>query len=137
MNVTNYKFVLEDATWVDVNSRFTLDRLPDRVSDDLAIAHSSLYNLFNCVPGERARTFQPEYGSRWRQFIHEPIGDMTAAKMQLFMFESIRRWEPRITVDLQDSSIEANFNLPGYVVRLAFYMPNLAKKQQIQFEVPI
>lgn len=137
MAITNYKFNLDEATWIDVNSRFTLDRLPDRVGDDLAITHSSLYNLFNCSPGERARTFQPEYGSRWRSFIHEPIGDLTAAKMQLLMFESIRRWEPRINLDMSRSSIEVNYQLPGYVVRLAFTMPNLATKQQIQFEVPI
>ena len=136
-SVTNYKFNLDGATWIDINSRFTLDRLPDRVSDDLAITHSSLFNLFNCSPGERARSFQPEYGSRWRSFIHEPISDMTAAKMQLLMFESIVRWEPRIQLDMRRSSIEANYQLPGYVVRLAFTMPNLATRQLIQFEVPI
>lgn len=136
-SLANYKFTLDNATWIDINSRFTLDKLPDRVSDDVAIIHSSLYNLFNCVPGQRARTFQPEYGSRWLSFIHEPISDLTAAKMQLMMFESIRKWEPRIQLDLNQSSIEANYQLPGYVVRLVFYMPNLATSQQVQFEVPI
>lgn len=135
--VKNYKLNLDGATWIDVNTRFTIDNLPDLVTDDMAIIHSSLFNLFNCIPGQRARTFQPEYGSRWRSFIHEPPSDVTAAKMQLMMFESIKRWEPRVNLDLDRSSIEYSPNIPGYMVRLFLTMPNLASSQQVQFEVPL
>lgn len=135
--ISNYKFNADTATWIDVNTRFTLDNLPDRVADDVAIIHSSLFNLMNCMPGQRARIFQPEYGSRWLSFIHEPISDMTAAKMQILMFESIKRWEPRVQIDLDRSSIDPDLNIPGYRVRLMFRMPNLSSSQQIQFEVSV
>jgi phage baseplate assembly protein W len=135
MKLSNYKLQIENAIWIDVNTRFTQDSLPDRVADDVAIIHSSLFNLFNCIPGQRARIFQPEYGSMWLHFIHEPIADITAAKMQMLMFDSIRKWEPRVNIDLDQSAILANTDIPGYEVRLVFRMPNLASVQQIQFQV--
>jgi len=137
MATSKYKLNTDSATWIDVNSRYTLDSLPDRLADDVAIIHSSIFNLMNCLPGQRARIFQPEYGSRWMSFLQEPISDLTAAKMQLMMFDSLRRWEPRIQLDLNQSSIEPDTNIPGYVVRISFRMPNLASTQQIQFEVTL
>lgn len=135
MKINNYKLNLDNALWVDVNTRLGQNNLPDRIADSAAIIHSSLFNLFNCAPGQRGRIFQPEYGSMWMSFIHEPISDVTAAKMQMFMIESIRRWEPRIDLDLDRSVIVANTNIPGYEVRLFFSMPNMSSEQQIQFEV--
>lgn len=116
--IRNYQINISDALWIDVNTRVGLDSLPDRITDATAVWHSSLYNLLNCEPGERARIFQPEYGSTYRRFLQEPISEVTAAKMQIFMLESIRRWEPRVTV-MPSSSIQADTNLPGYRVRLA------------------
>lgn len=135
MTTTNYRLRLANATWIDVNSRYTLDNLPDLIGDDVAVIHSSLFNLFNCIPGQRARIFQPEYGSMWLNFIHEPINDVTAAKMQMFMLDSIARWEPRIELDFRSTSIVANLDIPGYEVRIGFDMPTLATPQLIQFNV--
>lgn len=133
--LTNFQLNLQDASWIDVNSQLGMNSLPDRIPDTQAIIYSSLYNLFNCVPGERGRTFQPEYGSRWRQFLQEPIVDSTAAKMELFMIQSIKRWEPRITLDLPNTYITPDTSLPGYVVRIAFSMPGLSAPANIQFPV--
>lgn len=132
---TQFQVSLSNAVWVDINTQYGLNNLPDRVPDAYAVIASSLFNLFNCVPGERSRTFQPEYGSRWRQFIHEPISDQTAAKMELFMIEAIRKWEPRITLDTNNSRIDADTNIPGYVVRIAFSMPGLSAPAQLRFTV--
>lgn len=134
---TNYQTQLTDALWVDVNTDFTQNNLPDRLPDGLAIVKSSLRNLFNCVPGQRARTFQPTYGSIWLQFIHEPICDMTAQKMETFMVQAIEKWEPRITLDLTNTAIVPDTNIPGYRVRIAFVMPNVPGLQQLAFQVPV
>lgn len=132
---TQFQLSLSNAIWIDINTQYTQNNLPDRIPDSVAVISSSLYNLFNCVPGERSRTFQPEYGSRWRQFIHEPISDQTAAKMEIFMIQAIQRWEPRITLDLPNCAINADTSIPGYIVRIAFYMPGLSVPAQIQFSV--
>lgn len=115
---TNFELSLSGATWVDVNTRVTQDNYPDRLPDSLAIIRSSLFNLFNCSIGERGKTFQPEYGSEWLQFLQEPIDEITAAKMKIAMIQAIARWEPRIQLDYAKSAIVPNLNIPGYEVRI-------------------
>ena len=112
--------VLTGATWVDVNTAFTQNTLPDRLPDAYAVIYSSLANLFNCQVGERGRTFQPEYGSFWLKYLQEPVHELTARSMELGMFQAIRRWEPRIQIKMAQTAIVPNYTLPGYQVRLAF-----------------
>lgn len=135
MQPTKYQLNLTNAVWVDINTRYTQNNLPDRLPDTEAIIKSSLFNLLNCAPGQRGRTFQPEYGSGWLQFIHEPISSTTAAKMELMMIEAIRRWEPRILLDRAGTYVQENSSLPGYVVHISFSVPGLTGPAQLQFEV--
>lgn len=137
MKPTNYQSSLQSALWLDVNTNWGINNLPDRVANSQAIIYSSLYNLFNCIPGQRGRTFEPEYGSLWMQFIHEPINDLTAAKMQIFMIDSIGRWEPRIVLNLSETEINADLNLPGYVIRIGFSIPGLETAEQISFQLSL
>ena len=116
--LTNYQLSLQNAAWIDANSRFTTDNLPDRLPNVLAVTNS-LWNLFNCPIGARGKIFQPEYGSEWHKFLQEPIDDMTAATMRVSMFQSITRWEPRIALDYANTTIVAKPELPGYVITIA------------------
>lgn len=113
---------LSSANWVDTNTRFTQTNLSDRLSDSHAIIYSSLFNLFNCVPGQRGRIFESTYGSNWMSFLQEPINDQTAQAMELGMFQSIKRWEPRVKLVTGKSGIIPDLNIPGYRVHLAFYI---------------
>lgn len=115
MNPTAYQLSLAGATWIDANSQYTQNNLPDRLPDDLAIK-GALYNLFNCPIGARGKIFQPEYGSEWYYFLQEPIDASTAAKMRIAMIQSLARWEPRIVLDYSKTSITPDYNLPGYIV---------------------
>ena len=137
MKVSGYQLKLEGATWIDVNTQFTIDNLPDRVPNQLAIVNCSLYNLLNCAPGQRARTFQPTYGSMWLAFIHEPILDITAAKMESMMLDSIEQWVPQIQIDPSGTNIQADTSIPGYRVRISFSTPFANDPQQVKFEVSV
>lgn len=117
MTTTNYELSIENAVWVDSNPQFTKDPLPDRIPNILAIK-GSLYNLFNCPIGARARIFQPEYGSEWHHYLQEPVDEITAAKMRITMFQAIARWEPRIIIDYEKTSVIAIPSLPGYKVTI-------------------
>lgn len=119
MKPTSYSLSLQNASWIDVNSRITQDNLPDRIPDQLSITNSSLYNLLNCPIGARGKIFQPEYGSDWLKWLQEPIDDITAAKMKITMIQAVARWEPRIILDYQQSFVRPDFNVPGYQVRIA------------------
>lgn len=133
MAVTNYMISLSGAVWVDVNTNFTQNALPDRLPDTLSITYASLFNLFNCTPGERGRIFQPRYGSLWYQFLQEPIDDITSGNMRIAMIQAIGRWEPRIKLDYSGTSITADTTVPGYYVRIAGFDTVTGDPINIQF----
>lgn len=131
MNILN-------ASWVDVNTNFTLNKLPDQLVDYDAILKCSLFNLFNCVPGQRGRIFEPTYGSSWMHFLQEPISEMTARKIRILMLNDIKKWEPRVAVDSGSTYILPDMTVPGYKVRLALILPNLdSVLPALDFEIHI
>lgn len=119
MAITAYQLNTVGATWIDMNTDFTQNNLPDRLPDKLAISRCSLINLFNCPIGARGRIFQPTYGSMWYQFLQEPIDDITAGKMRIAMIQALIKWEPRLSLDYSQTSIVADVTIPGYIVRIA------------------
>ncbi len=132
--VTPYNLNLSGATWIDANSQFTVNNMPDRLPDYLAIANS-LFNLFNCPIGSRARIFQPDYGSLLYQFLQEPVDDVTSNKIRLCFIQAIARWEPRIVLDMSNTNISADSTLPGYNVNLAYTVILTSQKQSMNFAV--
>lgn len=128
---------LKNALWVDVNPLFTVNSLPDQLPDILSVQYASLYNLFNCPIGARARTFQPEFGSMWYQFLQEPLDSITAGKMQIAMIQAITRWEPRIKLNYSNTFIQPNMQLPGYTVRIAFTWNLSLVPQSMSFNIPV
>ena len=135
--ITNYQLQLKNATYIDVNSSYTINNLPDRVPDELSITQSSLFNLLNCMPGQRGRIFEPTYGSMWMQFLEEPICVLTAQKMRILMIQSIEKWVPQITVDLMNSGIKPDLQIPGYLVTIAFTTPFTPQPQQVAFQLQL
>lgn len=132
--ITDYQLSLNDAVWIDVNSRFTVDASPDRLPDALAVGNS-IFNLLNCPIGARARIFQPEYGTLLWQFIQEPLDQSTANKIQTSFLQAIARWEPRITVDFSNSYVQANTSLPGYNVRIAYSLNLNSRPAALSFNI--
>lgn len=116
---TNAQVSLAGATFIDVNTMYTQNTLPDRVPDALCIQAGSLFNLFNCPIGARSRIGEPEYGSMWYQFLQEPVDDITSGNMRIAMIQAIQRWEPRIQLDLSNTYIIPDVTLPGYRVRIS------------------
>lgn len=109
---------LQTAKWIDVNTRVGLNTLPDRIPDSASVLYSSLFNLFNCPVGARARTFQPLYGSFWYKYLQEPVSEGTSISMRMSMLTSIAKWEPRIELDRANTWIVPDNELPGYRVRI-------------------
>ncbi|EMI5828520.1 TPA: GPW/gp25 family protein [Escherichia coli] len=116
---TAYQLDTRGAVWVDASSKFTLDTNPDLLPDVLAI-NNSLYNLFSCQIGARARIFQPEYGASLLTYLQEPIDQNTADKIQVGFIQAIARWEPRIQLDMSNTWVKPDMSLPGYQIRIAY-----------------
>ncbi|MGD0511397.1 MAG: GPW/gp25 family protein [Candidatus Micrarchaeaceae archaeon] len=133
--ISNFQISLQGATWVDFNTLYTANNLPDRLPDTLAITYGSLVNLFNCSIGQRSRIFQPQYGMLWLEFLQEPIDQITANKMQMGMLQALAKWEPRIQVNMGSSYVTPDLTLPGYQVGIYFTMPLTSQRQAMTFAV--
>lgn len=116
--LSQFQVSLVNASFIDSNTLFTANVYPDRFPDMQAVLYSSLFNLFNCPIGARGRIFEPEYGSSWYQFIQEWADPITASRMKVAMVQSIQRWEPRVTLIMNETYIEQRPDLPGFAVRL-------------------
>lgn len=120
---------LSDALFLDVNTLVNENALPELVPDILAI-NNSIYNILSTPIG--SRTFQPEYGSRLEEFIHEPIDGITAFEIGISLIQSIQRWEPRITIDRQRTNVEPTSY--GFNVTIAYSIPRLKKDSSITIQ---
>lgn len=130
---------IQNAIWIDANTEFTVNNLPDRLPDNKAILYSSLFNLFNCPVGGRSRTFEPLYGSAWYRYLQEPVCEATATNMRMSMIQAIAKWEPRIKLNLAKTYISPDLNIPGYKVRISFTMLQSSDTslQSIQFHFKV
>src|ERR1700682_898301 len=131
--ITNFAISLQNATWVDVNTLFTANNLPDRLPDELAIQYGSLINLFNCSIGERSRIFNPTYGMLWKELLQEPIDQIPANKMQMGILQALAKWDPPIQVNDGSSYVMPSLTLPGYRVGIYFTMPLTSQRQAMTF----
>jgi phage baseplate assembly protein W len=111
---------LQNANWIDTNTLVTQNGLPDRLPDVLSINYCSLINLLFCPIGARSRTFNPTYGCVLFQLLQEPIDDGTAALIQMGFIQAIQRWEPRISIDFNNTTVTPDFSIPGYQIQLAY-----------------
>src|SRR5271168_487865 len=134
-SISQWQLQLASASWIDVNTLFTQNNLPDRLPDALAIQYGSLVNLFNCSIGQRSRIFQPTYGMYWIEALQEPIDQITANKMQMGMLQALAKWEPRIQVNMGSSYVTPDLTLPGYQVGIYFTMPLTSQRQAMTFAV--
>ena len=100
MSLTNIPIAA--PTYVDVNTLFEVNALPELLYDIDAI-NNSLYNLFYTTIG--TRPFLREYGSYLPFYLQQPQTEDTADSIYSSLAQSIRRWEPRITLNQQASSV--------------------------------
>jgi phage baseplate assembly protein W len=94
----------DPVVWLDVNTRIGLNGRADLVSDIQAV-NNSLYNLFRCPIGARGPIGQPEYGTSLIWILHEPLDFITANKIKIVIIQAIQRWEPRVVLDMKNTSV--------------------------------
>lgn len=128
MAVINYAGVV----WVDVNSNLGEDTDPELVVDIAAI-NNSLLNLLSCPIG--SRPFEREYGSELYSALFEPADSQAAAFLDMGIFQAIRRWEPRIQMDLTRSSVTPTPEGDGFDVLIAYTIVRTNITANYQFTI--
>lgn len=121
-----------NVTWLDVNSRLGESNTPDLLPDVQAV-NNSLYNLLSCPIGTRGPIFEPEYGTLLHTLLHDPLDYITAEKLRISFIQAIQRWEPRIVLDLDRSSVVPNFDRAAYVVTVYYTLVATATRGVAEF----
>ena len=106
--------------YIDVNPDPTGNTYGDLLYGEAAVLIGSIYNLFKCPRGDRGRIFRPDYYSALYELLHEPIDGRTAAFIRMDLLDAVARWEPRIILLNEATSVVPDFNLPGYKITLSF-----------------
>ena len=134
-SLTPYQQRINGATWIDVNSTFTQNLMPERFADEQSALYCSFFNLMNCPVGARGRIFQPEYGSQLMWFLQQPFGTATAEQMKMSIMQTFARWEPRFQLNYAKTQITPISTLPGYRVRLVGRFKMTGIETGVEFEV--
>jgi phage baseplate assembly protein W len=66
-------------------------------SIDEAAISNSIFNILNTRPGQRF--LLPQFGCNLLGFVGQPITDRMGTKIGETIYDAIRLWEPRVTVD--------------------------------------
>lgn len=127
--------MINTSVW-DLNPLYKQNHLPLSVTGDDAVVTSLIYHALNTTPGEESRIFKNDVGSHWRMLLQENINDVTAAQIELLIFDSIKKLDPRVHLVRQNSRVEADFSLPGYKIFISYATAGSIIPKTVTFSVP-
>lgn len=120
------------AIYSDINSNFKINDKPFLSEDNEAIKEA-LENLFSTIFQERF--FRPTFYTRLLQFLFEPINSETASDILLELRRVIHLLEPRISIDMERSSIQGHLVSKKYTVELHYTIFGLGQSGNTQIEL--
>lgn len=122
----------------DVNQQDPLTQ--DKIYD-LEDIYQSIHNILNTEKGERL--FLPEFGTNIQQYLFELLTFDTERLMILEITDALDRWEPRIqvfsnlstikAVDNHEIYLEIVFEIKGKVSDKYLYQSRITQKQKDKF----
>jgi len=118
--------------YIDVNTLIGSDRRPELVSDYDAVSNS-IRNLLRCPIG--TRLFLNDYGSSMMSYIHEPVDEETAFKIEISALQEIERWEPRVEVIRSQTRVTVLPTKDGYAVFLVVKIRATGQLATVDFNV--
>lgn len=84
--------------------------------------YQSIYNLLSTIPGERLNL--PEYGVNLEKYRFRLFSEDIAFAIFNTIISAIERWEPRVTVDYNQSKYLAIEERHEYYVKIVFRLTN-------------
>lgn len=101
----------------DLDNQLGEGKTPLLVYDEEAI-NVSIENILGTSPG--SRWFRPTFGGPLRRFLFYPITETTATAILMASKNAIERWENRVRVLIQQSSVIPNYDEQSYTVNIVY-----------------
>jgi len=76
------------------------------MAQDLEVIYQSIFAILNTKKGERL--FRPDFGNTLEDFLFDLIDEVTALEVFRRIVEDISGQEPRVSVNLSNTKIEAD-----------------------------
>lgn len=115
----------------DIDLNFTLHPVRkdiNKVTNERSIIQS-IKNLL--MTNHFERPFNPELGSNINKLLFEPMDQVTAIAIQREIEETVRNYEPRVTID--NIIVKPDFDNNAFSVAIIFTMKSLSQPITIQF----
>ena len=100
-----------------------------------AAVFASIRNLFLCPQGGRSRIFQEDYFSGLYDLLYEPFDGVTAQQISVALYQALRKWEPRITINPSDIAVVPDAGTQSYLVAMQITVGG--QSTVTQFNVPL
>jgi phage baseplate assembly protein W len=132
-SVTNKKYTFIDL-YLDIkqtdtsisnnNTIRTINGKDIEISPDEAAIANSIFNILNTRPGQRFLI--PTFGCNLYGYIGLPVTDSIGRQIGQTVYNAIRIWEPRVTID--DVLVVGKPDQNEYDITLTVTIPTLKKK---------
>ena len=91
----------------DLNTSYLIGfKAKELVLDGVDSLNSQILNLLNTDVGERI--FEPEFGSYLQRYLFEPMTEITAFNIKLWIYKALSRWLPFINFVFDKTTVIAN-----------------------------
>ena len=90
------------------------------VENDIELIEGNIIQILGTRKGERVML--PDFGSKILDFIFEPLDHITCALLRIEIIEAIKKWEPRVTLDKQNTIIIPYPNEFKVQAHLSYYL---------------
>jgi len=77
------------------------------------------------------RPFNPDLGSGVKQFLFEPVDDVTTSLLQDSIFQTLVNFEPRIQI--QEVVAAPDYDLQKYYITVTFFVKNTTEPITVSF----
>lgn len=121
-NIPRMTTIPANPLYVDVNTNVSVYG-PEPLTYDQDAVLGAIYNIIGIRPGERL--WLPEFGSNVPDILFDPIHEMTALVLRNALIRAIEKWEPRVILLQQYTTILADENLAGYWATIAMQVKGL------------
>lgn len=118
--------------YLDVNALYNINADPELVQG-VAAVQNSLFNILSTIV--KTVPYLRAFGTTLMTYVYEPYDAITASDALFSLYQAIGRWEPRVIVDKQKSSITGIPGNPyGYAVTLVCYLVSNSQPFTYQFQ---
>lgn len=100
---------------------------------DVNAVRLSLFTIFSTNKGERL--FNPNFGSNLESLLFEPMDDTTAFYIRNEILDCITKWEPRIVLNKQGTTVIPNYENQVYEIVLVYSIPLLDMSDSVSFNM--